>query len=133
MSKEYNVELQKLFLEMMCNDAQSFVRLQNIYNPENFDEQYSGPLFAKDALVKSRNVPAVELNLRLKTDLYGVLKSGDVKNLREETFYGAGIVLGAVELNMEELLQLYVALAREGQWVPLRRQKEDALAVRKHL
>jgi KaiC/GvpD/RAD55 family RecA-like ATPase len=37
MSKEYNTELQKLFLEMMCNDAQSFVRLRNIYNPENFD------------------------------------------------------------------------------------------------
>ena len=37
MSKEYNADLQKLFLEMMMNDAQSFVRVQNIYNPENFD------------------------------------------------------------------------------------------------
>ena len=37
MTKEYNADLQKLFLEMMMNDAQSFVRVQNIYNPENFD------------------------------------------------------------------------------------------------
>jgi KaiC/GvpD/RAD55 family RecA-like ATPase len=37
MSKEYTPELQKLFLEMMLSDAQSFVRVQNIYNPENFD------------------------------------------------------------------------------------------------
>ncbi len=37
MSKEYNADLQRLFLEMMMNDAQSFVRVQNIYNPENFD------------------------------------------------------------------------------------------------
>jgi KaiC/GvpD/RAD55 family RecA-like ATPase len=29
--------LQKLFLEMMLQDAQSYVRVQNIYNPENFD------------------------------------------------------------------------------------------------
>jgi archaellum biogenesis ATPase FlaH len=37
MNKEYNAEIQKLFLEMMLQDAQNFVRVQNIYNPENFD------------------------------------------------------------------------------------------------
>ena len=37
MSKEYSPELQKLFLEMMLEDAQSYVRVQNIYNAENFD------------------------------------------------------------------------------------------------
>jgi len=36
--KEYNVEVQKLFLEMMLEDAQSYVRVQNIYNPQNFDK-----------------------------------------------------------------------------------------------
>jgi len=37
MLKEYSVEVQKLFLEMMLQDASSYVRVQNIYNPENFD------------------------------------------------------------------------------------------------
>ena len=37
MLKEYNIEVQRLFLEMMLCDAQSYVRVQNIYNPENFD------------------------------------------------------------------------------------------------
>jgi KaiC/GvpD/RAD55 family RecA-like ATPase len=37
MTKEYTPDLQKLFLEMMLQDAQSYVRVQNIYNPENFD------------------------------------------------------------------------------------------------
>ena len=37
MATEYTPELQKLFLEMMMQDAQSYVRVQNIYNPENFD------------------------------------------------------------------------------------------------
>jgi len=37
MNKEYTVDLQKLFLEMMLQDAHSYVRVQNIYNPENFD------------------------------------------------------------------------------------------------
>jgi len=34
---EYNLEIQRLFLEMFLIDAESFVRVQNIYNPENFD------------------------------------------------------------------------------------------------
>ena len=37
MATEYTPELQKLFLEMMMQDAQSYIRVQNIYNPENFD------------------------------------------------------------------------------------------------
>lgn len=37
MNKEYSVDLQKLFLEIMITDAQSYVRVQNIYNPQNFD------------------------------------------------------------------------------------------------
>ena len=37
MLKDYSLEVQKLFLEMMLSDAESFVRVQNIYNPENFD------------------------------------------------------------------------------------------------
>jgi len=36
MTTDYTPELQKLFLEMMLQDAQSYVRVQNIYNPENF-------------------------------------------------------------------------------------------------
>jgi len=34
---DYNYDVQKLFLEMMMHDAQSFLRVQNIFNDENFD------------------------------------------------------------------------------------------------
>jgi archaellum biogenesis ATPase FlaH len=37
MLKEYGIDVQRLFLEMMLEDAQSYVRVANIYNPENFD------------------------------------------------------------------------------------------------
>jgi KaiC/GvpD/RAD55 family RecA-like ATPase len=37
MLKDYGLDVQKLFLEMMLQDAESYVRVQNIYNPENFD------------------------------------------------------------------------------------------------
>jgi archaellum biogenesis ATPase FlaH len=35
--KDYNTDVQRLFLEMMLEDAESYVRVQNIFNPENFD------------------------------------------------------------------------------------------------
>jgi len=35
--KDYGVDVQRLFLEMMLEDAASYVRVQNIYNPQNFD------------------------------------------------------------------------------------------------
>lgn len=38
MLNNYSSDVQRLFLEMMLEDAQSFVRVSNIYNPENFDK-----------------------------------------------------------------------------------------------
>ena len=37
MLKNYSTDVQRLFLEMMLQDASSYVRVQNIYNAENFD------------------------------------------------------------------------------------------------
>ena len=37
MLKDYSTDVQRLFLEMMLEDASAYVRVQNIYNPENFD------------------------------------------------------------------------------------------------
>ena len=36
-SKDFSVDLQKLFIEIMLADAQCFVRVQNIFDPSNFD------------------------------------------------------------------------------------------------
>jgi len=37
MAKTYDNSIQKLFIEMMLSDPQSYVRVQNIFNPNNFD------------------------------------------------------------------------------------------------
>jgi archaellum biogenesis ATPase FlaH len=37
MNKDYNPDIQRLFLEMMLEDASAYVRVQNIFNAENFD------------------------------------------------------------------------------------------------
>ena len=38
MLNNYSSDVQRLFLEMMLEDATSYVRVQNIYNPQNFDK-----------------------------------------------------------------------------------------------
>ena len=43
MATEYTIDLQRLFLEMMLNDAESYVRVQNIFNAENFDKSLREP------------------------------------------------------------------------------------------
>ena len=42
MLTNYDSAVQRLFLEMMLEDATSYVRVQNIFNPENFDRSLRG-------------------------------------------------------------------------------------------
>ena len=58
MLKEYNVDVQTLFLEMLLEDAQSYVRVQNIYNPANFDKSIRpAAVFIKEHTDKFKTMP----------------------------------------------------------------------------
>ena len=90
------------------------------YNPENFDRDFLGPIDATSALVRSRNVPAIEVaNLLAPPGLYGLLKRAGIRNLRAENFYGLALALGGVEVSMEEMAGLYAMLANGGVLKPL--------------
>jgi penicillin-binding protein 1C len=99
------------------------------YNPENFDGEFSGPIKAKDALVKSRNVPAVDIASRLAPPgLHGLLLKAGITRMRDESFYGMSLALGSAEVSVEELAQLYAMLANGGVLKPLKflkHQKEE--------
>ena len=57
-TKEYTVDMQKLFLEMMLQDAQSYTRVQNIFNPENFDRSLqASAAFIKEHCDKHNTMP----------------------------------------------------------------------------
>jgi KaiC/GvpD/RAD55 family RecA-like ATPase len=56
--KEYGLDVQRLFLEMMLEDASSYVRIQNIYNPENFDKSLrKAAEFIKEHSDKHKTMP----------------------------------------------------------------------------
>ena len=96
------------------------------YSPENFDGRFMGPLTAKDALVRSRNVPAVWVASQLsQPDLYSFLEMAGVSGLRSREYYGLALVLGGGDVTMEELVTLYGALAGDGVVRPLRYLADD--------
>ena len=88
------------------------------YAPENFDRGFLGPVFARDALIHSRNVPAVTvLVARLGVPRFrDWLAEAGLARLRPAGELGLALALGAGEATMEELVRLYALLANGGVW-----------------
>jgi len=97
------------------------------FSPENFDGSFVGPITARDALIRSRNVPAVALSAQLSTpSLYEFLKSAGVRRLAPEQRYGLALALGSADVTMEELATMYSILGNRGVWRPLRKRVTDS-------
>jgi penicillin-binding protein 1C len=91
------------------------------FSPENFDGRFAGPIAAQDALIRSRNIPAVAVAARLrKPGLYDFMRLAGVSRLQSEQHYGLALVLGGGEVTGEELASLYATLANGGVSQPLR-------------
>ncbi|MEC4748382.1 penicillin-binding protein 1C [Methylomicrobium sp. Wu6] len=85
------------------------------YSPENFDGRFIGPVAVQDALIRSRNVPAVRVSAKLSgPTLYEFLQRAGLAGLRSETHYGLSLALGGGEVTMEELTELYALLINQG-------------------
>ena len=67
---EYTFDVQKLYIEMLLADAESFARAQNIFNPESFDRKLQ-PIakFVKDYIDEYSTLQLVARRIRniLKT------------------------------------------------------------------
>ncbi|WP_170000781.1 penicillin-binding protein 1C [Campylobacter sp. RM16189] len=97
-------------------DTEIFIRE---YNPKNYDNEFLGIVSATEALALSLNIPAVNLNHKLKENsLYEMLKEINlVKNTKE--FYGDSISLGSAEMSLLNLAHLYTIYANKGELKPL--------------
>lgn len=61
MNTEYNVDVQRLFLEMMLHDAECYIRVQNIYNDENFDRSLKNVAkFIKQHTDEHKSLPTID-------------------------------------------------------------------------
>jgi penicillin-binding protein 1C len=116
---------------LLVDAPQSF----NGYRPENFADDFSGPVSVREALQRSLNVPAVEVLDRLGPEvLVARLRNGGLPLFLPA---GAGpnlsIVLGGAAARLEDLVAAYTSLARRGLSGRLRFTEDQPLRERRML
>lgn len=91
------------------------------FQPENANKGYEGWVNAREALVRSLNIPAVRLlNLYGYDRFYHHLKDAGISTLfRPASGYGLTLIIGGCEVNMLDLAALFSGLANYGSFKPL--------------
>ncbi len=92
------------------------------YVAENYDERYRGRVTVRDALIHSLNACAVRLLAQVGlSEFHGLLKRAGLSTLdRPSGSYGLPLVLGAGEVRLVDLVNLYASLAQGGLYRPVR-------------
>ncbi|HKH45639.1 MAG TPA: penicillin-binding protein 1C [Thermoanaerobaculia bacterium] len=92
------------------------------YVAENYDERYRGLATVRDALIQSLNASAVRLLAEIGLpEFHRLLVRGGLVTLdRPAAHYGLPLVLGAGEVRLVDLVNLYASLAEGGVFRPVR-------------
>jgi len=92
----------------------------NGYRPQNFDRQFHGTLRVRDALQLSLNIPAVALTDALgPAKLLQAMDRAQMKTALPIGQPGLAVALGGIGVTLEDMVQLYAAIARGGMVRPL--------------
>ena len=105
------------------------------YSPGNFQQSFSGPVSAAEALTRSLNVPAVEILDRLGPERFAAgLRQGGLRLfLPQGARPNLSLILGGAATTLEELVGAYAALARDGLSIRPRYTDEDPVRERRLL
>ena len=127
MSKEYSTELQKLFLEMMVQNAESYLRVQNIYNPDNFDRSLKeAAKFIKDHIEGHKSMPTAEQILAVTaTDLKPV---PDLNDNHYEWFMGEFETFTKKQ-ELERAVLKAADMIEKGDFDPIEKLIKDAVQI----
>lgn len=92
------------------------------YRPRNYGSDYSGPLSARAALLRSLNIPAIRLLERIGVErMLGILaRCGFTTLNRPPGEYGLALAAGGGEVTLLELTNAAAVLARGGRYLPWR-------------
>ncbi|MBL8403134.1 MAG: penicillin-binding protein 1C, partial [Dechloromonas sp.] len=86
------------------------------YQPGNFQQSFHGPVSVSEALVKSLNVPAVEVLERLDPKRFvAALRRGGLKlDFPKGESPNLSVILGGAGTSLEQLVGAYTAFVRQG-------------------
>lgn len=98
------------------------------YAPQNFDRRFHGTLRLREALQQSLNLPVVEvLDAMGPAKLMTALDKSGAKTALPGGVAGLAVALGGIGISLQDLVQLYAALARGGVAQPLSYRWGDEL------
>ncbi|MEI9698301.1 peptidoglycan glycosyltransferase PbpC [Moellerella wisconsensis] len=108
---------------------QDVPRRFDAYRPGNFDSGFNGPVSTSDALVRSLNLPAVQL-----MEAYGAKRfTAKLRNVGMQLRFplasepNLSLILGGTAARMDQLVSAFSAFGREGLVSPLRFKPDDPL------
>jgi penicillin-binding protein 1B len=87
---------------------------EDVWEPQNEDGRFRGPVTVRAALESSLNVPTVRL--AFAAGLENVASAAQAAGLEAEAGHGPALALGAVDVSPLELAAAYAALADGGSW-----------------
>lgn len=92
------------------------------YRPVNYDETFHGVVTVEEALIRSLNVPAVNLYAQMgENGIYAFVNEAGLTTLpKPKDYYGLSLILGGCEVTLLELTNLYAGLANGGRFQPYR-------------
>ena len=124
---EYSYDVQKLFLEMMMQDAQSFLRVQNIFNDENFDRDLKETAkFIYDHANEHKTLPdRVQVKAVTNIDL---LEIPDLNSGQTDWFLGEFEAFTR-RTELERAILKSADLLEKGEYDPVEKLIKDAVQI----
>src|SRR5690606_2610546 len=88
--------------------------LINGFSPKNFNQQYDGVVPADEALMRSLNIPAVNLLRDYRYEkFHSLLQSMGMKTLHQPAdHYGLSLILGGAEGTLWDICGMYASMSR---------------------
>ncbi len=91
------------------------IKTENCYAPQNYDNQFVGPITLRNALAQSRNIPSVKLSyLAGLKDSLRLARDMGMENLGGTNQYGLSLVLGGGEVSLLDITNAYGVFANNG-------------------
>ena len=98
----------------------------SIFAPENSDRQFYGAISASDALVNSRNIPAISLLQKVGVNQFlDLLKKAGVSKLKSAEHYGVSAAIGTIDVSVEEMAELYATIINYGKVRKIKYLQDD--------
>lgn len=127
MAKEYNADIQRLFLEIMLQDAQNYVRVQNIYNPDNFDRSLRAVAqFVRDHGDQYKTLPTLD---QIKATTGVELKSVPDLNEGHYNWFFEEFESFTKKRELERAILKSADLLEKGEFDPVEKLIKDAVQI----